>query len=217
MELWKDGRSGAKGCLAGNLVLADLVHKGEKLASRKGTTFTGKNTIYVGRVCSNEDYLSKGQRHWANISPSQHHAVFSEAEGQGKKLFYLFITASNEPATVHYWKVPGKLVGELLGSLPVKPSDDSSWVRIRQQDSRQLLEGGKQSDGLEVSQYYHEIQLETEQAAALQRAFQNPAAVKSEVEDISAEQLLRLNSFVKDMGGIPTVRRALDILDNLKL
>jgi hypothetical protein len=202
--------------MAGNLVLADIECGGEKIAPRKGTTFTGRKGIYVGRVCAKDDYLQKGQRHWANISPAQHQTLNLESSRQGKNLCYLFITATQEPPTVHYWKVPGKVVGEFLGQLPVKASDESCWIRIREENGKQYLEGGKATlKGLEVTQCHHEIPLVAGEAAALQQAFQNPPP-EEERGDITAEQLLRLNRLVRDLGGVATVRRALDILGNLK-
>jgi hypothetical protein len=217
MELWKDGRSGPAGCVAGNLVLADIEFAGDKLAARKGTTFSGRNCLYVGRVCAKDDYLQKGTRHWANLSPTQHQTLALEAGREDKEMFYLFITATRAPAAVHYWKVPGKVVGKLLRSLPVKPSDDSCWIRIREESGKQFLEGGK-ANGLEVevTRYHHEIPLGADQAAALQQAFQKPPLAGDQAGDITAEQLLQLNSLVRDLGGVATVRRALAILGNLK-
>jgi hypothetical protein len=216
MMLWKDGRSGPAGCMAGNLVLADIERSGDKIAPRKGTTFTGRKCIYVGRVCAKDDYLQKGTRHWANISPAQHQALTLEGGRQGKDLYYLFITATHEPAAVHYWKVPGKLIGEFLSQLPVKASDESCWIRIREEDGYQYLEGGKATlRGLKVTQCHREIPLGTDEAASLQQAFETRRA-DEERGDVTAEQLLRLNRLVRDFGGVATVRRALDVLDNLK-
>jgi hypothetical protein len=216
MKMWKDGRSGLAGCLAGNLVLADIERAGDKIAARKGTTFTGRKSVYIGRVCAKDDYLQKGQRHWANLSRTQHQALAMESSHQGKELVYHFITARHEPPTVHYWKVPGQLIGEFLRPLPVKPSDECCWIRICEENGKQYLEGGQATPkGLEVTQCHHEIPLGAGEAAALQQAFQDPPA-EEEGGDITAEQLMRLNSFVRDLGGIATVRRALEILDNLK-
>jgi hypothetical protein len=117
---------------------------------------------------------------------------------------------------VHYWKVPGKLIGEFLSLLPIKASDESCWIRIREENGKQYLEGGKATlKGLEVTQCHQEILLGAGEASALQQAFQNPPA-EEEDRDITVEQLMRLNRLVRDLGGVPTVRRALVILDNLK-
>ena len=63
MKLWNDGRSGEAGCLAGNLVLAHLRDtQGESFSERKGTTFRGRTSIWVGRVCSTDAYLNARDR-----------------------------------------------------------------------------------------------------------------------------------------------------------
>jgi hypothetical protein len=213
MKLWKDGRSGPAGCVAGNLVLADIERFGESLALFKGTTFTGQSALYVGRVCAKDDYLQEGMLHWANLSPSQHQAL----SHHGKELFYLFITATREPA-IHYWKVPGRVLGRFIGTLPIKRSDHSCWIRIREENGKQFLEGGNQTKGKgpEVTQYHHEIPLGRHETAALKTAFQKPTLAADGAGEITAEQLVRLNTLVKDLGGIAVVRRALGILDDLK-
>lgn len=216
MELWKDGRSGPAGRVAGNLVLADLARSGEVFARRKGTTFLGKASIYVGRVCSKDDYLQKGQRHWANLSPAQHQDVALEAKQQKRELSYLFITATRQPAAVHYWKVPGKLVGELVSSLPVKPSDDSCWIRIRDENAKHFLEGAKPGvNALDVTPFHQEISLKADQTVALQQAFRViPPA--SEAQEFTVEQLRRLNALVREFGGVASLHRALDVLNEIK-
>jgi hypothetical protein len=151
--------------------------------------------------------------HWANLSPGQHRAL----SHHGKELLYLFITATHEPA-IHYWKVPGKVIARFIGSLPIKPSDHSCWVRIREENGKQFLEGGNHSKGKgpEVTQYHHQISLMAHETASLQAAFQKTAPAPDDVVEITAEQLVRLNLLVKDLGGVAVVRRALGILDDLK-
>jgi hypothetical protein len=216
MKLWKDGRSGPAGCVAGNLVLAELERIGDKIAPRKGTTFTGRNNVYIGRVCATDEYLQKGQRHWANLSLSQNQVMAMESSRDGKELCYLFITATHEPPTVHYWKVPGRVISKFLQPFAVKPSDQSCWIRIREENGKQCLEGGEAAPkGLEVTQYHQEIRLGEGQTATLREAFQNPPP-KGEPGAITAEQLMRLNRLVRDFGTTANVRRGLEILDTLK-
>lgn len=242
MNLWNDGRSGPAGCFAGNLVLSDLEKAGDKIAARKGTTFTGKNNIFIGRVCATDDYLQKGLLHWANISHNQHRMLASEANRQGKELCYLFITGTQHPAAVHYWKVPSNLVEEVLLSLPVKSSDESCAVRICEENGKEVFVGDRRlHQGLDVTQHHHKIVLGPEEVAAFQKAFETapsvaeevanvpsrrsrtnktnavkPIFISSETGEITAEQLLTLNKVVRSFGGADKVRRALEILDDLK-
>jgi hypothetical protein len=205
--------------MVGNLVLADIVQRtGDKIAHRKGTTFTGRKSIYIGRYAK-DDYLRKAQLlHLANVSPRQYQECAMEGSRQGKNLLYLFITAKHQLRTVDYWEVPGTVIGEFLHQLPVKVPERDCKIRIREENGKQYLdlEGSKATlKSQEVTKWHHEIPLTEGEAAAMQQAFQKPP-VEEKAGDITAEQLMRLNKLVRDLGGVTTVRRALEILDNLK-
>jgi hypothetical protein len=217
MNLWTDGRSGPAGCFAGNLVLAELERLGEKIVPRKGTTFNGENGIYVGRMNTKDDYLNVGTRHWSNLSPKQAKAIATEANSNEKEDFYLFITATKDPTAVHFWNIPGKLVVKLLNTLPVKPSDDSCLVRIREEKGKHLLEGTRPlKEAIDVTNYHHQVPLIRDQGVALQLAFQKTTIARNETEGITAEDLRKVNALVRELGGVATVRQALDILEDLK-
>jgi hypothetical protein len=166
--LWKDGRSGLAGCYAGNLALVDIARKhNERLSARKGTTFNGRRALLVGRVCSTDAYLNKGTAHWANLGPEQHAEVATEAKALRKNLVYLFITATAKPPGVHYWALPGELVGRVLPSLPVKEVDKSCHIRIQEKDGRYFLQD------LDISKYHSTVSLVDGKASKLTRAFED--------------------------------------------
>jgi hypothetical protein len=113
-NLWNDGRSGEAGCAAGNLVLADLAQGGIAFRKVRGTTFESPESIWIGRVCATDSYLSPGVAHWANISFDQHRELMADAASNQRSLVYLFITAMESPPSVHYWRVPGEIIDRLL-------------------------------------------------------------------------------------------------------
>lgn len=110
MELWDDGRSGEAGCAAGNIALGHLASQGMRFRKVRGTTFESSDAIWISRVCSSDSYLSGGVAHWANISWDQHRDMLSEAQANNRSLIYLFVTGTEKPAAVHYWRVPAQVV-----------------------------------------------------------------------------------------------------------
>jgi len=112
---WNDGRSGKSGRVAGNLVLDHLDPSGTRISHLKGTVFADSQNCWIGRVVADDSYLSSGVAHWANISADQQLQLVHEAKEEGRKLYYLFITAHTKMNTVRYWQVPAEvLVRELI-------------------------------------------------------------------------------------------------------
>jgi hypothetical protein len=169
VTLWNDGRSGAAGCLAGNLVLADIRDRErERFAERKGTTFFGSASIWVGRVCSTDAYLSARDRHWANLALEQHREVMSEANVHGWSVRYLFITAQASAPSIHYWIVPGELVERIVFSDQKKfAADYVAAVHIRENERRYQLEGQ------DITSFHHVLDLNPNDASRLERAFES--------------------------------------------
>src|SRR5258708_4393935 len=110
MAIWNDGRSGIAGAWAGNRALDTIAHTEGPINKIRGTIFDGANEILIGRVCGNDEYLHSGVLHWANTSWDQHCDLDRDAQSAGKQLTYLFVTASDNPPTVEYWRVPAPIV-----------------------------------------------------------------------------------------------------------
>ncbi len=139
MDIWKDGRTGAPGQIAGNLALADLSGRsGEKITHRRGTTFVARGRLYIGRVCGSAEYLVGDEAHFCNLSPTQFAREKDSAAKEHRELFLLCVTAT--PEAVHYWCIPRAVVGRVLRRMRVKPSDESCAIKIRQKEGRFLME-----------------------------------------------------------------------------
>lgn len=172
MNLWNDGRSGTAGCLAGNLVLAQLRDTSqEQFAERKGTTFHGRGSIWVGRICSTDTYLAGRERHWANLSLEQHREVTHEAALEGASVKYLFITALPGQHEIRYWVVPGETVERVAFSAPNLPKDFVYSLHIRENE-----QGGFFVEGENVSPYHHVLKLNAGSLSRLEQAFESDRA-----------------------------------------
>ena len=138
-EVWQDNRSGQAGRMIGNLVLSHLC--GDEITRMKGTMFSTPTEVIVGRVCSSSGYLLGGARHFCNVSKAQHRAC--ERAAGNKPLMYLFITADPEHHVIDFWKLPGKIVKEVLARLKTKQSDKSCLLRVRKDGQKYVLNGDK--------------------------------------------------------------------------
>lgn len=122
--------------MVGDMVL-DHIRKevGGPVEHEKGTTFSTEQAVIVGRVCSKDDYLTGDIVHFCNMSQAQHDAVSSH----GKKVQYLFISVMGKE--IHYWLVPGVVIGRILPGLAVKASTPSSILRVTFDGKSYWLEG----------------------------------------------------------------------------
>lgn len=132
-KVWSDNRSGEVGQLAGNIVLDRIRTPNTSVVHRKGTVFDCGNKTYIGRICSSDDYLQGGMVHFCNMNKEQHNTLVEES----KSLYYVFITVSK--STIHYWIVPGRVVGEVLKQLPTKPDSTTCFLRITEDSGKYLL------------------------------------------------------------------------------
>ena len=171
MEIWTDGRSGPAGCLAGNLVLAELAATEGEFSPRKGTTFRSKKSIWIGRMCSTDAYLFGRDRHWANLSLDQHREVMREASLAGENVKYLFITALAGQPELHYWVVPAAVIEAVAFSNRDQPADFVYSLHIRE-DS----EGRFTVERTNVTQYHHQLELNPKAQTRLDRAFEKDKA-----------------------------------------
>jgi hypothetical protein len=166
MKLWNDGRSGDAGCLAGNLVLARIRDgKGEVFRERKGTTFRGRASIWVGRICSTDSYLNARDRHWANLSIDQHREIMSEAGLEGSTVKYLFITALMNQPLIHYWVIPGDVIDRVAFAKHQNESEFVYSLHIRENNGRFELEEE------DVSSFHQVLQLQPADATKLNQQF----------------------------------------------
>jgi hypothetical protein len=167
MNLWDDGRSGAAGCLAGNLVLAHLRDAaGESFSERKGTTFFGSGAIWIGRMCSTDAYLYGRDRHWANLSLEQHREISHEAGLEGRSVKYLFITALAGQPVIHYWTIPGALVERAAFSDSRHAADYVYALHIREHD-----DGRFYLETEDVTEHHHVLPLNPASSSRLDDAF----------------------------------------------
>lgn len=134
LKVWADRRSGPIGCLSGNAVLAVLQEQeGENIVHEKGTVFGTSKKLFVGRMCSSDQYLQKGIAHFCNMSIQQHEQMMEEK----RELRYLFITVQGDE--VHYWDVPGRVIGAVLPKLSAKPDGTTRFLRITEKDGKYFL------------------------------------------------------------------------------
>lgn len=142
---WSDQRSGVLGCMAGNVVLGKLGREfGERIEHVKGTTFSTKTKIIVGRICTTTKYLQKDVVHFCNLSNAQTDTVIGHDD---KSALFLFITLEDTKA--HYWLVPGELVKKVVASLKPKPSSPSCHLRIHDRGDSYWL------DDTNITKYHH--------------------------------------------------------------
>jgi hypothetical protein len=166
MKLWNDGRSGTVGCLVGNLVLAHIRDiQNETFSERKGTTFYGRDAIWVGRICATDAYLSARDRHWANLSIDQHREVMSDASLSAAKVKYLFITALMNQPSVHYWIIPGDIIDRIAFAEHLNDPVFVFSLHIRENNGRYEVE---QED---VTCFHNELHLSPADAASLDHGF----------------------------------------------
>lgn len=165
--IWRDNRSGIAGQIAGNLVLNDIARRsGDTILCRnhtgKGAIFITRKVIYVGRTCGTADYLARAEAHWSNLSPHQFSEITKVARQEERELVFLLITAT--PGEVHYWCVPGRVIGGILPLLRIKPSDKSCFLRIRKDGHKFLMEDE------DVSIYHRSLKPEAAVVAELSMA-----------------------------------------------
>ena len=145
-RLWKDNRSGVDGKAIGNVVLDHLRKKiGGEVKHEKGTVFSNDRMIVVGRICTSDAYLTGSIVHFCNMSQVQHESL----NQQRRTVMYLFITASNQ--VIHYWLVPGSVIGRVLPTLAVKNSTPSSIIRITREGKKFRL------GNISITRYYGSI------------------------------------------------------------
>jgi len=167
MNLWNDGRSGTAGCLAGNLVLAHIRDTAkEEFHERKGTTFRGRGSIWVGRMCSTDSYLFGRDRHWANLSLEQHREVNHEASLEGAAVKYLFVTALAGEPVIHYWTIPSEVIQRVAFSDPRLAAEYIYSLHIRADDQGRFF-----LEGEDVSKYHQVLNLTSAASSRLERAF----------------------------------------------
>ena len=190
MNLWNDGRSGTAGCVAGNLVLAHVRDtQKEEFQERKGTTFRGRASIWIGRMCSTDSYLFGRDRHWANLSLEQHREVTHEASLEGATVKYLFITALAGEPVIHYWIVPSEVIERIAFSDPRLPGDYVYSLHIREDDHEQYI-----LEGEEVSGYHHVLKLPPAAASRVQKAFDADRTLRQRREEKRKPAKLVANS-----------------------
>src|SRR4051794_37268204 len=160
--LWTDGRSGAAGCVAGNFVLSQL--NDGTIKRLKGTMFESSSALLIGRVCATDEYLQPPIVHWANASWDQHVEMKQDAAAAGKKLAYLFITASSDPAEVRYWRVPGSVVEAAFELRCKNKRGDTCAVHISAEKSNYYV--GK----VDVTKYFKTVEVNPAQARRLRDA-----------------------------------------------
>ncbi|HEX8522904.1 MAG TPA: hypothetical protein VF669_11645 [Tepidisphaeraceae bacterium] len=184
MNLWNDGRSGPAGCFAGNLVLAHLRDtRQEQFATRKGTTFFGRSSIWVGRVCSTDSYLGGRDKHWANLSFEQHHELAAEARLHGYALNYLFITAQQHQPVIHYWVIPADII-ERLGFAGQHEPNAVFALHIREDEK--LSPGRYTLETEDVTRYHHVLELRPGEQKKLDESFETMKRAKQRRDTGSA-------------------------------
>ena len=177
MQLWNDGRSGAAGCTAGNLALANLRRVESPLTKLKGTTFESAAAFIIGRVCATDEYLREPILHWANASWDQHVELKRAAQEARKELIYLFITASNDPPAIRYWRVPADAVEAAMVGRGKNRRGEVCAIHIAVDDGRHLI--GK----TDVTRHCTTVKLDEAAARELHAAF-----------EVAKRQAHRLNS-----------------------
>ena len=166
ISLWNDGRSGEAGCAAGNMVLGHLANTGVAFRKVRGTTFESPESIWIGRVCATDSYLSPGVSHWANISFDQHRELMADAAANHRSLIYLFITAMELPASVHYWRVPGEIIDRTLSEHAKAHRGAVYGMHIVEAHGRYRI---GQHD---VTEYHHSVPLNERASARLAVGFE---------------------------------------------
>lgn len=166
-NLWNDGRSGDTGCVAGNRVLRQLESETSTFRKLKGTTFESDQAVWIGRVCSNDTYLHPGVLHWANLSVDQHRDMKSFAADQQKELIYLFITATESPAAIHFWTIPAVVIDRVLSDRGKQVRGTTCVIHIVELGSDHMI--GKQS----VGAYHNTVALDDTAERELSQAFEH--------------------------------------------
>lgn len=144
---WKDRRSGPVGCLAGNITLDVIRLPKEELRRIKGTVFGSAGRLIVGRVCSNQSYLTGNFVHFCNLTVSHHRNLTKTAEG--REIFYLLLTINGKE--IHYWMIPHHTMGQALRRAKPKKSDSACIVRIRENNGKYDMMG------IDVTSLHHHI------------------------------------------------------------
>ena len=116
-------------------------------------------------MCSTDAYLSARDRHWANISLEQHREMVSEANLEGSKVKYLFVTALQGRPEIHYWMIPGELVEEIAFQGHEGSSDFVFSLHIRETTT------GFEIDGRDVTAFHRVLELMPGDLARLEEAF----------------------------------------------
>ncbi len=148
------------------MVLADIRDaQGEVFQERKGTTFRGRATLWVGRACATDDYLNARDRHWANLSIAQHREVMSEARLESICVKYLFITALMNQSTIHYWMVPGDVIDRIAFAAHQDDPDFVYALHIR--ENAELFE----IEGEDVTRFHRVLELSPAESNRLDAEF----------------------------------------------
>jgi len=161
MDIWSDGRSGLVGCFAGNIALEAVSGQCE-IRKLKGTTFSTPSQLIIGRVCASDHYLGASVLHWANVSWDQHCDLEREAKAEDKQLLYLFVTASGDPVSVHYWCVPADMVRLAIEQRGKNRRGATAAVHILASGERNLL------GTTDVTSLYSVVDLDDEKSQLLE-------------------------------------------------
>ena len=186
--VWNDGRSGMAGCFAGNVALGALELVEASIEKVKGTCFEGAHSVLVGRVCSSDGYLTEPVLHWANTSWDQHQEMKARAKQQGKKLFYVFVTASKDPPVVRYWKVPGSVVETAMTAREKNRAGATCAIHITGDESNHYLGPTK------VTEFHDAVTLTGPDAAAMSRAFADANVKASRSESVPRSNVVQSES-----------------------
>lgn len=139
MNLWNDLRSGERGRMVGNRVLAHLERRLGRIEKVQGTVFESPKTIIVARMCSSDGYLSGATVHWANTSGGQQNWLAKRARDTMKAGMYLFVTATPSNSSAECWLVPAEVVEEELRRKGKADFRGSCAIHIRRVNEKDFL------------------------------------------------------------------------------
>lgn len=197
MHIWKDGRSGLAGCIAGNIALQATFAEAE-VRKLKGTTFITPSFLIVGRVCASDDYLGGAVLHWANLSWDQHCELERRAKSQEKQLLYLFVTASSTPAAVHCWRVPGEMVKAAIEERGKNSPGATAAIHILWTGDRHLL------GDADITALHTAVSLSAEQSRLLAESLEGVGTARSlPKQSLSSKQAMADDSAAPVFNGSP--------------
>lgn len=133
----------------------------------KGTVFDNGETLFIGRVCADADYLGRFA-HWANVSLEQLDEV--AAASPDKRVVFLFITARLTEGRIDFWQVPADLVRAYVYEKQQVWRGGSSALHIRERRGRFWM------GSYDVTEFHDSIELATTTEEVMeQRLEQGPA------------------------------------------